>query len=649
MSRTLQILLAVGAISTLLSGCYSSTSTTTRVEGHTAHTTVSTGYVSHEVWYEDPHPVHAVDQHTSDWCYIEGAHTHHYEPEHTEFYVLSDGYYVFVGDPTYYVHDTSYVEVYSYHGHHPVYFGHHWCYIVGPHYHHWSPRHYGHYAWVDHHWYYHGHYDHHYHHNRTYHVDRYYKKHRPRRVAHRGEKGRGTVTPSKGSGTVTASRPDSDGSGTVSAPRPGSGDSKGTSSGGGTLRAESPGSTAGTASAGTTPSSRGSRAADLSGKGVSHTGSKPSVAAKDPGQDSGTGDGTSRSAGRVASKGANGPAVKPPVTSRTGVPGDDLVGNKSGNKNPRAIPGLDPDSGKKNAPTWRTLDKSPELARPADPPSDGGTASGNKGSSKISKEDQRKNLKRSSPELKKNGSRADVVDAAEPDNPRAGGQAGGRSANVRGGKVNSWGTTRKAGTNSRSAGERNRVTVKPATSGNVESYNLGKANRARSKARRSNSSVERSDLPVTRTRTTPTRRDASKTRNNTRTKTRNNTTKADRVIKLDKKPKADSSRSRTRRAKEDRTRRSSADRSSADSRKRRAATRSKAAKRARSNHARTSNRSSKSRIKVNNVRRGSSVRSSSRSKSKAKSKKKKKSKAKSKGKARRSKGKSRSRGKSRRR
>src|SRR5690606_18516160 len=136
---TTRLTTALIALAALASGCYSSS--TTYVASDSVSGPVSTGYVEYEVWYHDPHPVHVVDEHAGDWCFIEGAHSHYYEPEHLDFYVVDSGYYHFIGDPSYYVHDTTYVTVYAYTGHHPAYVDHHWCYIHGPHYHHWAPRH----------------------------------------------------------------------------------------------------------------------------------------------------------------------------------------------------------------------------------------------------------------------------------------------------------------------------------------------------------------------------------------------------------------------------------------------------------------------------------------------------------------------------
>src|SRR5690606_9945578 len=86
---TTRLTTALIALAALASGCYSSS--TTYVASDSVSGPVSTGYVEYEVWYHDPHPVHVVDEHAGDWCFIEGAHSHYYEPEHLDFYVVDSG------------------------------------------------------------------------------------------------------------------------------------------------------------------------------------------------------------------------------------------------------------------------------------------------------------------------------------------------------------------------------------------------------------------------------------------------------------------------------------------------------------------------------------------------------------------------------
>ena len=105
--------------------------------GHSSyvyHTSSATAVAS--VAYYGPHPVYDVYG-DSDWCSISGAHTHSYAPDSDDFYVINNGRYVFVGDPSYYVSNINF-NTYYYMGEHPLNVGNGWCYIQGPHRHHWA-------------------------------------------------------------------------------------------------------------------------------------------------------------------------------------------------------------------------------------------------------------------------------------------------------------------------------------------------------------------------------------------------------------------------------------------------------------------------------------------------------------------------------
>ena len=88
------------------------------------------------VAYYGPHPVYDVHG-DADWCSISGAHTHSYTPNDDTFFVVDNGRYVFVGDPSYYVSNINF-NTYYYMGVHPLPVGNGWCYINGPHRHHWA-------------------------------------------------------------------------------------------------------------------------------------------------------------------------------------------------------------------------------------------------------------------------------------------------------------------------------------------------------------------------------------------------------------------------------------------------------------------------------------------------------------------------------
>ena len=212
-SSFLNLLAPMIALS-LLSGCY----THSRVES--ASVVYETGYVDYEVPYYGAHPVSVVDDSVGDWCDFAGPHAHYYEPEDPDFYVVDDGFYLFVGDPTYYVVEPRF-EVYAYQGHHPVYTSTHWCYIDGFHHHHWGPGLHDHYGYVDHYYVWNGGYDTYYRHGHTVHLDRYYSEHHPRRVAHyEREHGSRTASAPAPGGTVHAPKPGNPDSGTAAAPAP---------------------------------------------------------------------------------------------------------------------------------------------------------------------------------------------------------------------------------------------------------------------------------------------------------------------------------------------------------------------------------------------------------------------------------------------
>ena len=88
------------------------------------------------VAYYGPHPVYDIHG-DADWCSISGAHTHSYTPNDDTFFVVDNGRYVFVGDPSYYVSNINF-NTYYYMGVHPLPVGNGWCYINGPHRHHWA-------------------------------------------------------------------------------------------------------------------------------------------------------------------------------------------------------------------------------------------------------------------------------------------------------------------------------------------------------------------------------------------------------------------------------------------------------------------------------------------------------------------------------
>ena len=121
-------IIALALFSTLgLSGCF----------GTATYTVSSSSHYSHTLYhYKGSHPVYGIYG-DADWCNIPGNHTHNYAPDNEDFYVVQNGYYIFVGDPTYYVSNV-YFDTYYYMGHHPLPYGNAWCYIDGPHRHTWS-------------------------------------------------------------------------------------------------------------------------------------------------------------------------------------------------------------------------------------------------------------------------------------------------------------------------------------------------------------------------------------------------------------------------------------------------------------------------------------------------------------------------------
>ena len=160
------------------------------------------------VAYYGPHPVYDVYG-DSDWCSVQGVHYHSYDPGSDEFFVVDNGRYVFVGDPTYYVSNVSF-NTYYYMGVHPLPVGNQWCYINGPHRHHWAASGYYNYTRVGSYNYYtyygarnsyynpsHTHYD----------LHTYYSSHPPVRYSRPGYTSVGMSRPLPGSNRPSYSQP----------------------------------------------------------------------------------------------------------------------------------------------------------------------------------------------------------------------------------------------------------------------------------------------------------------------------------------------------------------------------------------------------------------------------------------------------------
>ncbi len=100
--------------------------------------------------YYGPHPVpYSVSgDFDSDWVDWEDYHYFPYapDPEEMDLYIIEEGAYIFVGDPTMYA--DAHGEEYWYYDPHPVdYWGHHHvCHIAGPHVHYFAPT----VIWLDH-------------------------------------------------------------------------------------------------------------------------------------------------------------------------------------------------------------------------------------------------------------------------------------------------------------------------------------------------------------------------------------------------------------------------------------------------------------------------------------------------------------------
>ena len=88
--------------------------------------------------YGGPHPVDTRVVDGPAWDETQGSHLHHYPPFDLRLFVLREGCYHFVGDPT----DFGYRgQTYSYYGAHPVLdtYGGGWCFMIGGHAHWWRP------------------------------------------------------------------------------------------------------------------------------------------------------------------------------------------------------------------------------------------------------------------------------------------------------------------------------------------------------------------------------------------------------------------------------------------------------------------------------------------------------------------------------
>ena len=90
-------------------------------------------------YYYGAHPV--PEEWGGGWCTDEGFHAEPFAPgpDEMEFYAVQDGYFIFIGDPTFY--DGYAGEWYWYYGSHPAdfYVYDHVCYIDGPHVHMYAP------------------------------------------------------------------------------------------------------------------------------------------------------------------------------------------------------------------------------------------------------------------------------------------------------------------------------------------------------------------------------------------------------------------------------------------------------------------------------------------------------------------------------
>ena len=90
---------------------------------------------------QHPIPYSVADQYDTDWVDWEDYHYFEYAPddEEMDFYIMEEGAYIYVGDPTMYGDAEG--DEYWYHNPHPVdYYGyHHNCYIYGPHVHYFAP------------------------------------------------------------------------------------------------------------------------------------------------------------------------------------------------------------------------------------------------------------------------------------------------------------------------------------------------------------------------------------------------------------------------------------------------------------------------------------------------------------------------------
>jgi hypothetical protein len=88
--------------------------------------------------FSGPHPVDTRVVEGPAWDEAQGRHLHHYPPFDLRLFVLREGCYHFVGDPT----DFGYRgQTYSYYGAHPVLetYGGGWCFMIGGHAHWWRP------------------------------------------------------------------------------------------------------------------------------------------------------------------------------------------------------------------------------------------------------------------------------------------------------------------------------------------------------------------------------------------------------------------------------------------------------------------------------------------------------------------------------
>ena len=127
MFKKISLLATLAVAIFALPGCFGHSS-------YVYHSSSATAVAS--VAYYGPHPVYDLYG-DADWCSISGAHTHSYAPDSDDFYVINNGRYVFVGDPSYYVSNINF-NTYYYMGEHPLNVGNGWCYIQGPHRHHWA-------------------------------------------------------------------------------------------------------------------------------------------------------------------------------------------------------------------------------------------------------------------------------------------------------------------------------------------------------------------------------------------------------------------------------------------------------------------------------------------------------------------------------